>query len=259
MRSSSRSHPISHGIDDAVSLIVQSCPDDREVTAELREQIVLAALELADSVALRYRGRGVDLEDLRQVARLALVKAAARYRPAAGTFTSFAVPTIMGEVKRHFRDHGWVVRPPRSLQEGRMAVTSAQESLRHLLGRDATIEELAEVLGIDESIVRETQLCGSGFRPASLDAPLTPSGTCLGDNMVEPDDPYASIEERAMLREGMRLLTDRERLVVRLRFGEELSQADIGARIGVSQMQVSRILASITRRLRVHLDPSIAA
>ncbi len=258
MRSSSRPHPAPRSIDDAVALVLHSC-DDGELTAEARERIVLAALDLADSVALRYRGRGIDLEDLRQVARLALVKAAARYRPSAGTFTGFAVPTIMGEVKRHFRDHGWVVRPPRSLQEGRMALTSAQESLRHFLGREATTEELAELLGVDESTVRETQRCTSGFRPASLDAPLAPSGACLGDSMVDPEDPYDSIELRAVLRDGLRLLDDRERLVVRLRFGEELSQAAIGDRIGVSQMQVSRILASITQRLRVHLDSSVAA
>lgn len=259
MPASTRSHSVPHAIDDAVSRLLEQYEQDEPPCAEARERMVLAAIDLADSVASRYRGRGVDLEDLRQVARLALVKAAARYRPATGTFTAFAVPTITGEVKRHFRDHGWVVRPPRSLQEGRMAVTSAQESLRHVLGRDATTVEVAELLGLDESTVRETQLCSSGFRPASLDAPLTISGTSLGDTMVDPEDPYASIELKAVLQDGLQLLDDRERLVVRLRFGEELSQAAIGDRIGVSQMQVSRILASITARLRVHLDTLVAA
>lgn len=259
VRSSSRSNPVSHRIDDAVAMVLQSCEDDADLTPETRERIVLAALDLADSVALKYRGRGVDHEDLRQVARLALVHAAARYRPAAGRFTAFAVPTIMGEVKRHFRDHGWVVRPPRSLQESRAAVTYAQESLRHLLGRDATLEEVAEHLGCEASTVRETLLCSSGFRPASLDAPFAPSGSCLGESIVDPEDPYASIDLRAMLRDGLRLLNDREMLVVRLRFEEELSQAVIGERIGVSQMQVSRILTSITHRLRVHLGTTLAA
>lgn len=259
MRAPSRSHPTARVVDDAVARVLAGCGAGRNLTTQHREQIVLAAIDLADSVAHRYRGRGVDLEDLQQVARLALVKAAARYRPAEGTFSAFAVPTISGEVKRHFRDHGWVVRPPRSLQERRAAVTSAQESLRHLLARDATAEEVAELLGVDGSAVRQALLCASGFRPVSLDAPLAANGSCLGDGIVEPEDPYACIEVRSMLHEALGHLDDRERLVVRLRFGEELSQADIGAQIGVSQMQVSRILDSITRRLRRHLDSGLAA
>lgn len=259
MRTTSRSHSISHAIDDEVAQVLARHGDGPHLSSESREQVVLAAMDLADSVALRYRGRGIDLEDLRQVARLALVKAAARYRPAEGPFTSFAVPTISGEVKRHFRDHGWVVRPPRSLQEGRASVTAAQESLRHLLGRDATTGEVADLLGFEESMVRETQLCASGFSPASLDAPVFPNGSCLADGIVDREDPYASIELRSLMDDALSLLDDRERLVVRLRFVEELSQAVIGERIGVSQMQVSRILASITQRLRAHLDTTLAA
>jgi len=116
-----------------------------------------------------------------------------------------------------------------------------------------------EVLGVDESTVRETQLCASGFRPASLDAPLTGTGTSLGELIVDPDDAFAHVELKAMLRDGLSILGERDRLVLRLRFEEELSQAAIGERIGVSQMQVSRILATITERLRLHLQGASAA
>ncbi|MGB7818776.1 MAG: sigma-70 family RNA polymerase sigma factor [Ornithinibacter sp.] len=248
------------GIDDAVTELLRPHDGSPGVPPEVQEDVVLSGMDLADSIAMKYRGRGVDLEDLRQVARLALVKAVARYRPTQGSFTAFAVPTIRGEIKRHFRDHGWVVRPPRSLQEGRAAVTAAQESLRHLHGRQATTAEVAEMLGFEEAKVRETQFCASGFRPASLDAPMSAGGSpSLGELIVDPDDPYACVELRSMLRDGLQMLDDRERLVVRLRFAEELSQAAIGERIGVSQMQVSRILASITRRLRLHLHSAMAA
>lgn len=263
MRTVSRSSSFPTAIDDVVAESVADELDrhgsDGHLSTEAREHVVLAAMGLADSLASRYRGRGIDLEDLRQVARLALVKAAGRYRPSEGPFTSFAVPTITGEIKRHFRDQGWVVRPPRSLQEGRASVVAAQESLGHLLGRDATAREVADLLGFEESAVRETQLCASGFTPASLDAPLSPAGSCLADSIVDQAEPYASIEMQSMVDEALRVLDDRERLVVRLRFVEELSQATIGERIGVSQMQVSRILASITSRLRAHLDTTLAA
>ena len=176
MRAPTTPRPSSRGIDEAVADLLRAQPECSRVPLDLQGDVVLAAIDLADSIAARYRGRGIDLEDLRQVARLALVRAVARYRPAQGSFTAFAVPTLVGEVKRHFRDHGWVVRPPRSLQERRAAVTAAQESLRHRHGRQPTTAEVAEVLGVDESTVRETQLCASGFRPASLDAPLTGTG-----------------------------------------------------------------------------------
>jgi len=259
MRAPTTPRTSSRGIDEAVADLLRAQPECPRVPLHLQGDVVLAAIDLADSIATRYRGRGVDVEDLRQVARLALVGAVARYRPAQGSFTAFAVPTLVGEVKRHFRDHGWVVRPPRSLQEGRAAVTAAQEELRHLHGRQPTTAEVAEMLGVDDSTVRETQLCASGFRPASLDAPLAGTGSCLGDLLVDPDDPIEHVELKAMLRDGLRILGERDRLVLRLRFEEELSQAAIGERIGVSQMQVSRILATITERLRLHLQGASAA
>jgi RNA polymerase sigma-B factor len=182
-----------------------------------------------------------------------------RYRPGAGRgFEAFAVPTIRGELKRHFRDCGWTVRPPRRLQELRAELSSAEESLRHRLGREVTDAELAAALRCGPDDVEDARRCSSGYRPTSLDA-ATPGGGTLGDALTGVDDPYAASDLRSTVRAEVDRLTPRERLIVELRFGEERTQSEIGEVLGVSQMQVSRLLAAILDRLGTALGAQTAA
>ncbi|MDU0315387.1 sigma-70 family RNA polymerase sigma factor [Phycicoccus sp. M110.8] len=215
----------------------------------LETEVLALTWDLADQAARRYHGRGVDDEDLQQVARLALLKAIRRYRPGLGAcFPAFAVPTITGEVKRHFRDCGWAVRPPRRLQERRVTLARQEETLRQELQREPTLAELAGRAGLSCDDVREVMAAASGYSTTSLDG-----SAAGGDSRVEvpdPHDPCAALEEREALRWAMRSLTEQELEVLRLRFAEDLTQSQIGHRIGVSQMQVSRLLAGILGRLR---------
>lgn len=233
-----------------------SSPADRD---RLLADVVAATMPLADSLAMRYTGRGIDTEDLVQVARTALVGAVQRYRPGAGRgFEAFAVPTVRGELKRHFRDAGWMVRPPRGLQELRAELVPAEDALRQRLGRDATLAELAQAVGRDGSEVAEARATASAFTPASLDAP-TPSGGTAGERLADPVDAADGVLLRAVVRAEVARLTPRERVILRLRFVEERTQSEIGEAIGVSQMQVSRLLAGVLARLRERLDALAAA
>ncbi|MBM6401745.1 sigma-70 family RNA polymerase sigma factor [Phycicoccus sonneratiae] len=233
-----------------------AAPADRE---RLLADVVTATLPLADSLALRYTGRGIDTDDLLQVARTALVTAVLRYRPGAGRgFEAFAVPTVRGELKRHFRDAGWVVRPPRGLQELRAELVPAEDDLRQQLGRDATLAELARAVGRDLADVAEARATASAFTPSSLDAP-SPAGGTAGDRLADPLDATDGVLLRAAVRAEVARLTPRERVIIRLRFVEERTQSEIGEAIGVSQMQVSRLLAGLLDRLRERLDALAAA
>lgn len=221
--------------------------------ADLLDRICRLALPLADGIALRYRGRGIEVDDLRQVARTALVKAVTRYQPGSGnTFAAFASPTISGEVKRWFRDHGWSVRPPRRLQELRVLVSTESERLRHELGREPTCAELADALAVPPSEVSEAKVCSAGYHAASLDLP-TASGTAVGEHLLVTSAPFATVDSLDALNRALALLTDRQRRVLHLRFVDELTQSEIGDKIGVSQMQVSRILSSTLAALRGEL------
>lgn len=221
--------------------------------AELLDAICRLALPLADGIALRYRGRGIDVDDLKQVARTALVKAVTRYRPGSGrSFAAFASPTISGEIKRWFRDHGWSVRPPRRLQELRVLVSTQGERLRHELGREPTCAELADALAVAPSEVSEARVCSAGYHAVSLDMP-TAGGTAVGEHLLAMSAPFAIVDSLDALRRALPLLTDRQRRVLHLRFVEELTQSEIGEEIGVSQMQVSRILSSTLAALREQL------
>ena len=244
--------PRHHDVDleiEELALALSHAQDD-DLRSDLGERIVLLALPLADAVALRYRNRGIETDDLVQVARTALVKAVHRYRPGAGPgFAAFATPTVTGEVKRWFRDQGWAVRPPRRLQELRARLVAEEEELRHRLARTPCDRELAEVLGVSAADVAEARACSAGYHAMSLDAP-TPAGTSLADHLLVTQCTAASHAVRDALRRAIGDLTDRERLVLELRFVEERTQSQIGEQIGVSQMQVSRILRSVLARLR---------
>jgi RNA polymerase sigma-B factor len=221
-----------------------------------RDVVVERFLPLARRLAARYRGGDEPFDDVFQIACLGLVNAVERYDPARGkAFTSFAVPTIVGEIKRHFRDRTWSIRPPRDLQEQTLRVERARDELGPRLGRAPTVDDIATHLGIEPEDVLEAMAASRGYRAASLDSPR-PGGDedgdeTVGDTVGTDDAEYERAEERATLDRLMRSLTARERLVLRLRFEDDLTQQEIGARIGVSQMQVSRIVRNAVDRLRL--------
>jgi RNA polymerase sigma-B factor len=232
---------------------------DPDVADCLQQQAVLLTLDLADSVSRRYFGRGLDPDDLTQVGRLALVKAVRGYRIGQGNgFAAYAVPTIAGEIKRHFRDCGWAVRPPRRLQELRSDVAAAEERLRQSLQREPSALEVASEVGVDEGTVEEARQCGAAYHFLSLDAPC-PGGLSVVESEACPWEEIDDIDARDALRQVLQDLSDREQLIVRLRFVDERTQSEIGAVLGVSQMQVSRVLSSILTRLRAGMAASAAA
>lgn len=234
-----------------------SITTDAQRRSGLVDDICRLALPLADGIAARYRGRGIELEDLEQVARTALVKAVQRYRPGAGCgFAAYTSPTISGEVKRWFRDHGWSVRPPRRLQELRALVSAQEEKLRHELGREPTSAELADALAVTPREVEQAKVCSAGYHATSLDVP-TAAGTTVGEHLLSTSSPFTTVDSLDALHRAFADLTDRQRRVLRLRFVDDLTQSEIGELIGVSQMQVSRILATTLTTLRTRLSRDI--
>lgn len=220
--------------------------------AELLSDIVVANLPVARSIARRYAGRGISAEDLEQVAYVALVRAVHRFQvDQSEDFLTYAVPTIRGEIKRWFRDHGWMVRPPRHLQELQASI----QQIRAEAAEDLDDAALAERIGCTETEVREALAARGCFAPSSLDAPVGDGdgGLVLGDTLASPDGHIEATETRFMLEQALRTLSPRERRIVRLRYVEELSQAEIGEVIGVTQTQVSRILKHIRDELRAEL------
>jgi RNA polymerase sigma-B factor len=217
--------------------------------ARLIDEVIVENLPVAKSIASRYRGRGVAIDDLEQVACLALVGAARRYDPVkAEDFLTFAVPTIQGEVKRYFRDHGWMVRPTRAVQE---AQTRINRERRHADGRERTPAELAVQLDIPQDVIDAALQAQGCFSPVSLDQQL-PGGDAESDRLVADDTAaeYDAAEARVLLRTLTRHLKPRDRLILYLRYVEGLTQAEIGEELGVTQMQVSRLLARVLRELR---------
>lgn len=229
--------------------------DPAEATRAL-DEVVLINVGVAESLVARYRRRGVDDDDIAAVARLALVKAVRRFDVDSGhDFLSFAAPTIRGEVKRHFRDHGWMVRPPRRIQELQGAISAADAALSTELGRSPRPSEIAEALEVDVSDVEEALAARGCFTPTSLDLPVGQEGDAtVGDLFVQDDHPHAAVEARVDLGPLVRQLSERDRRVLELRFFHELTQAEIATDIGVTQMQVSRLLTRILRDLRRGLD-----
>jgi RNA polymerase sigma-B factor len=220
----------------------------------LRKELVVMHLASADSVARRYRGRGLDEQDLVQVARLGLVEAAARYDPSLGSFLAFAIPTMTGMIRRHFRDRGWAVKPPRSIQEQFPRLSQARHELAHELLRWPTTPEVAARLSLSAEQVRLTREADGCFQTSSLDVFVGARPEPLGERLPEPEDGYAQLEQQLILEPAWRQLSDRDRRVVYLRFYDELSQREIAEEFGVSQMQISRWLTRILIRLRDIVD-----
>ena len=224
--------------------------EDRDREVLLRQEAVLLTLDLPERVARRYRGRGIDFDDLVQVGRLALVKAAQGYRTGCGHgFVAYAMPTISGEVKRHFRDCGWAVRPPRRLQEVRAELAVEEARLTQRLQRDPTMAELADTLGVESSEITRARECGAAYWTVSLDLPADHQGSQV-ELVAEESSDIERLLRRSSVCQALASLTDRERAIVHLRFVEERTQSEIGEVLGVSQMQVSRLLTSILVRLR---------
>ncbi|WP_405059175.1 sigma-70 family RNA polymerase sigma factor [Kribbella sp. NBC_01505] len=222
----------------------------------LLERVVELNLEIAGGIAARFRGRGAELEDLEQVAFLGLMKAATHYRLDANTpFIGYAVPTIRGEVKRYFRDAAWTVRIPRRLQDLQGMVSAQLPALEQELGREPSSEELAERLGVEAADVEQALAARGCFNTLSLDRP-DDDGLSLGDVVADQDDGGVDrLEAVDMLQPILEDLDARERRILELRFIEGWNQTDIGAEIGVSQMQVSRLLRRILGELRDRLAP----
>lgn len=231
------------------------CRRDQE-RQRLLDEVVVLNVGVAESVAARYRSRGIALDDLRQVACLGLVKAARRYDDSRGCdFLAFAVPTIRGEVKRYFRDHGWTVRPPRPLQDLQARVWTAENELTVALGRAPRPAEVAAVLGKPVEEVDEALRTDGCFTPASLDRPVGDRGNAvLGDLLAERDTSEGAAEARVVLAPVVRQLSARDRRILLLRFFHGWTQQEIATDLGVTQVQVSRLLARILNDLRTALD-----
>lgn len=219
---------------------------------ELLEQVIVLHLDLAHSEAARYRSRGIPLDDLRQVAALALTKAARGYDVTTGhEFLAYAIPTIRGELRKHFRDHGWMIRPPRRVQELQARINVADGELSARLGRSPTPREIARHLDEDLDSVTEALASDGCFLPTSLDHPTgSDGGSTLGDLLTGSDTDQHACEARLLLGPAISNLGRRDRHILLMRFFEGLTQREIAERIGVTQMQVSRLLTRILGQLR---------
>lgn len=235
-----------------LSTLTQDDPEREHV----REELVVLQMPLVQHLAGRFRDRGEPLEDLVQVATIGLLNSIDRFDVERGVeFSTFATPTILGEIKRHFRDRGWAIRVPRRLQEMRQSLTQATEALTHELGRTPNVEELAERLGLGVEDVLEGMESGQAYSTVPLDPLIEPGDDSVGLaarlGALDPD--MGLVENRAVLAPVLAELPERERAILRYRFVDGLTQTEIADKLGISQMHVSRILtrtlAQLQRRL----------
>jgi RNA polymerase sigma-B factor len=225
---------------------------------QAREQLIEQYLSLVRSLARRYSYRGEQFDDLVQIGSIGLIKAIDRFDLDRGVeLTTYATPNIIGEIKRHFRDRGWAVRVPRGLQELNVRLSKLIEQLTVQLGRSPTIAELAEGAGVQEEAVLEALESGRAYTSVSLSSGGTTEDgeeldplESLGD--VEPE--YAVSEDRALLAPGFKVLNERERMILRLRFFEGLTQSQIARQVGISQMHVSRLIRRSLEKIREEID-----
>jgi RNA polymerase sigma-B factor len=223
---------------------------------ESSSELALQYLPLARQLAQRYAGRGQRLDDLVQVASLGLVRAASRFNPDLGNeFHSFAVPTILGELRRHFRDHAWAARVPRSLQEMTLKVQKTADELNVARGQEATPADVAEELGVvEEEVLQAMQARGEAMSTKSLDHPMGEDGNeAFGDLVGDTDSDLEYVELREAVREGLMKLPEREREILLMRFYGEHTQSEIAERLGLSQVHVSRLITRTLAALRDHV------
>jgi RNA polymerase sigma-B factor len=233
--------------------------DDEQERERLHDDAVTLNMPLARSIASRYRAKGVEWDDLVQVSYLALIKAVSGFDPDSPyRFSAYASATIRGEIKRWFRDHDWLVRPPRRFQELRLVISQTEVNLAQELGRTPDTSDLAHELGVSKDVVEASTMAGQGRRSLSLDAPgYEPGGSTLGDRVPEPGDDIDLLEWRLALEALVDRLDPRSRLILQMRFGKEATQAEIGKALGVSQMHVSRLLSGLLDDLREELQVAV--
>lgn len=222
-----------------------------------RDRIIERCLPLADHIARRFDGRGESRDDLMQVARVGLVNAVNRFDAEVGAdFPSFAVPTIMGEVRRHFRDNSWSVKVPRRMKELHLRIGAATGELSQRLGRAPTATELAAELGVDRDEVLDGLMAGSSYRTMSIDGSTggDEDRLPLAETLGDVDQELETVENREALRPLLESLPERERRVLMLRFFESMTQSQIAEKLGISQMHVSRLLAKTLAQLREKLE-----
>ncbi|MEY2534247.1 MAG: polymerase sigma-B factor [bacterium] len=223
-----------------------------------RDELAESMLPLARSLARRYAGRGEPLDDLEQVACVGLLKAIDRFDVSREVrFATFAVPTIAGELKRHFRDRGWMLRVPRDVQELSARVARARETLTRELGRVPTVAELANTLAVGVEQVLDALSAADSYRMLSLDEPLTDGSGAL-EAIGGDDSGFELAEHRVLLRRGIDALGPREREILRLRFYEGLTQREIAREVGISQMHVSRLIRRSVDTMRDSIAPPVA-
>lgn len=238
-------------------LAEMSALDDEDPgRAAIRDELVTMNLPLVEHLARRFRDRGENHEDLVQVGTVGLIKAVDRFDSSRGVqFSTYATPTIVGEIKRHFRDRGWAIRVPRRLQELRISLSRATSELSQQTGRSPTVAELAEHLGITQEEVLEGMQSAQAYATSSLDA-----GTSDGDDSISlgatigsEDQSFEDVENRESLKPLLATLPVRERQILFLRFFDNKTQSEIAEELGISQMHVSRLLARTLAQLRTGL------
>ena len=224
---------------------------------KLRAQLIEAHIGLAEYLARRFANRGEPLDDLVQVASMGLVKAVDRFEPERGLeFSTYATHTVVGELKRHFRDKGWAVRVPRRMQELHLRLSGLVSTLNQDLGRSPTVAEIAQAAGVSEEEVLEALEAGQAYRFASLDAPAPgEDGGSMGSTLGEEDASMRDVEHRVALSPLIAKLPERQQRILHLRFFEGLTQSEIAQRLGISQMHVSRLLARSLAQLRAAATP----
>jgi RNA polymerase sigma-B factor len=216
----------------------------------LRDELVETHLGLAHQLARRFTNRGESYDDLVQVASIALIKSVDRFDPERGVeFSTFATRTVIGELKRHFRDKGWAIRAPRRIQELYLELGHVIETLSQELGRPPTVAEMSRMTGASEEAVLEALEAGQSYRATSIDAPDRQEGS-IASRLGDVDSGYTGTEDRMLLAMSLARLPDRERLILNLRFIEGLTQSQIASQIGISQMHVSRLLTTSLDKLR---------
>ena len=253
--SSTQSDSVASGRAAEILAALSVAPAGHPSRAALRDKAIEAWLPLARHLAHRYAGRGEPTDDLIQTANVGLIKAVDKFDPERGVdFAGYAIPTIIGEIKRHFRDRTWSIRVPRRLQELRLAITEANATLTHTLGRSPTVADIATHLSVTEEDVLEGLEGARAYNATSLSTPISADGsTELGDTLGGEDYEFELAETRVALGPALAKLDDREQKILTLRFYGNLTQSQIADQIGISQMHVSRLLTKALTKLRSEL------
>jgi RNA polymerase sigma-B factor len=238
----------------SVETLIVAYRRDGDINA--REQVLVELLPIVRALASRYAGRGEPLDDLVQVGAVGLIKALDRFDIDRGVnFTSYAIPTVIGEIRRYFRDRAWALHIPRPIKELSVRLNKVVDQLTIDLGRSPTIAELAEASGATEEDVIDALECTAAYSTRSLDAPFEEGGEeSLAETIGSEETGYSAVEETSIVAEGLDALDERERRIVEMRFFDEMTQSQIAAELGISQMHVSRLLRKALLLMRGRLD-----